>query len=53
MTNNSNATLFITDVCGTLVYDDTTLGLLKQHFSQQQFHHSLKRWQQSIKEILK
>lgn len=35
MTNNSNATLFITDVCGTLVYDDTTLGLLKQHFSQQ------------------
>ena len=35
MTNNSNATLFITDVCGTLVYDDTTLGLLRVHFSQQ------------------
>ena len=35
MTNNLDATLFITDVCGTLVYDDTTLGLLKQHFSQQ------------------
>lgn len=35
MTNNSDATLFITDVCGTLVYDDTTLGLLRVHFSQQ------------------
>lgn len=35
MNNNSNATLFITDVCGTLVYDDTTLGLLRVHFSQQ------------------
>lgn len=35
MTNNSSATLFITDVCGTLVYDDTTLGLLRVHFSQQ------------------
>ena len=35
MTNNSNATLFIADVCGTLVYDDTTLGLLRVHFSQQ------------------
>lgn len=35
MTNKSNATLFITDVCGTLVYDDTTVGLLRMHFSQQ------------------
>ncbi|MBB3107743.1 hypothetical protein FHS24_002275 [Psychrobacter luti] len=35
MNNNSNATLFITDVCGTLVYDDTTLCLLRVHFSQQ------------------
>ena len=35
MNNNSNATLFIADVCGTLVYDDTTLGLLRVHFSQQ------------------
>lgn len=35
MINNSSATLFVTDVCGTLVYDDTTLGLLRVHFSQQ------------------
>lgn len=35
MTDDSAATLFITDVCGTLVYDDTTLGLLRVHFSQQ------------------
>lgn len=35
MINNSSATFFITDVCGTLVYDDTTLGLLRVHFSQQ------------------
>lgn len=35
MINNSSATLFVTDVCGTLVYDDTTLGLLRVHFAQQ------------------
>lgn len=36
----SGTTLLIVDVCGTLVRDDTTLGLLAHHFSQ----HSGRQW---------
>lgn len=35
MISSSDTTLFVADVCGTLVRDDTTLGLLAHHFSQQ------------------
>lgn len=48
MNHDSASTLFITDVCGTLVYDDTTLGLLKQHFSQQ----PKRRWRLQTLRIL-
>ncbi len=48
MTDDSATTLFITDVCGTLVYDDTTLGLLRQHFSQQ----PKRKWRLQVLRIL-
>ena len=35
MSNSLKEPLFIADVCGTLVYDDTTLGLLAHHFARQ------------------
>lgn len=33
MTVTSHSDLYVVDVCGTLVLDDTTLGLLRHHFA--------------------
>lgn len=33
MSLNCNSEIYVVDVCGTLVLDDTTLGLLNHHFS--------------------
>lgn len=35
MNKSLDTSIFIADVCGTLFYDDTTLGLLAHHFSRQ------------------
>lgn len=33
MTGRPDPELYVVDVCGTLVFDDTTLGLLRHHFT--------------------
>lgn len=33
MTGRSDPEVYVVDVCGTLVLEDTTLGLLRHHFA--------------------
>lgn len=48
MSGSTIPEVYVVDVCGTLVRDDTTLGLLRYHFAQS----SAKRWRSALLWVL-